>query len=344
MLFNRASFKTSLVTMEPCGLQISTDGFANDGMQNTQEYGPLVDRASRELLSLEATGLNNRTTYQIRVRILSPFIADWPSAFSSSVVEARPSLPPTSVTNLEATSATLNSVVFTWQAPVGVQVTSYLVSWTPNDNSTVINGTAMSYNLTGISPGIIYTLRVRGRNLNWRGYESGATATGTAQGPPLPPRSLRLTGVLRDGIDIRWDSPQAGSAPTAYVVQCRTLHDPTPMRLYSTNCLSGPSTSAAPFIPVIDSLAASARTARVQGLMMGRTYQFRLCARGLSIAGLVCGGYVTGVPSDPLHPVTLQLESVTMDSITCVTCVCRTKVACYEGIRRRFILAACTFF
>lgn len=310
------------VTLErPWGpTQVSTDGFASSAMNNTRTYGPVVDRINSPEVTLEATALVKGTNYMVRVLALSPYLNSFlTNPAISNVVPARPSQQPTSVTSLVASAVTENSIVFTWSPPAGFEVTEYMVSWTPNPNSTVLAGNATSFNLSSLVLGTVYSIRVQARNLNYKGYEAGVTATGSPQGLPSAPRSLRLTAVLNNGVDLRWDAPDGGPTPTAFVLQCRSEQDPasdSPMRLNSVNCLSGPASSGASFIAVNAPLAVDARTARVQGLYTGREYQFRVCTVGLSIKGITCGGYVTATPSSTISPVQARMESVTEDSVS----------------------------
>lgn len=305
-------------------VEISSDNYAGGSMINTRQYGPLIDRQNNDTIVYEAKGLAAGETYSVRVRILTPFMASWDDAFTSSVLSLSPSAQPGPVQDLRASATTLNSIVFSWGAPINFASppTAYKVTWTPDAitgaNNATISGSETSYNITALDPSVVYTITVRARNLNYRGYEEGVSASGQPQAPPNPPLSLRPTAILSDGVDVRWDAPSGGAPPTGYQVQCRTEGDPTSpdIDLLSTNCKSGPASSGGVFIDAGPQLPTTARTATISGLRVNVAYQFRVCTRGLSTLGSVCGRWVRATPSDPMDPVALQVESVTESSIS----------------------------
>jgi fibronectin type 3 domain-containing protein len=138
--------------------------------------------------------------------------------------------PPTIPTSLSATGASSTQINLTWAASTDVVgVTGYLIERCQGTGCTsfvqVANGTATSYNDTGLSASTSYSYRVRAVNAgnNVSDYSSTASALTTGGGgdttPPATPSGLVATVVSGNQINLSWTASTDNVGVTGYLIE-----------------------------------------------------------------------------------------------------------------------------
>ena len=196
--------------------------------------------------SLELTGLDEGTEYQVRVRARytdgahadSPWSGAWAEAtlLVAAPVAAQAQQYDGAISGLTLTSDAPGDLDLSWDAP-GTAPTDYWVSWArsgedwPAETDAAANRypTTTSLELTGLDEGTEYQVRVRARYTDgthadspWSGAWAEATllvaATVAAQAQQYDGAisGLTLTSDAPGDLDLSWDAP--GTAPTDYWV------------------------------------------------------------------------------------------------------------------------------
>jgi hypothetical protein len=216
-------------TSDDGGVYLSWSAPADDGgpeiTSYTVEYTPAGGSAQTVTASSSPytlTGLTNGTSYSIRVAANNPVGRGGYTAAITRTPATTPGLP----TGLTATGGGVSGrLALAWTPPTsngGSAITGYTVEYTPAGGSaqTVNTGSvSASYNLTGLTNGTLYSVRVRAVNVVGAGGYSTA-ATGTPGLVPGTPTSL--SGTIGDGsVDLSWTAPASdgGATITSYTVE-----------------------------------------------------------------------------------------------------------------------------
>jgi hypothetical protein len=170
------------------------------------------------VLTHKITGLTNGTLYRfsVKARNLSGFSVSsnqlQATPESSATAPATPSAP-----TLSAGNGTIN---ISWSAPNngGSAITSYTVGYTRQgqaEQTVVVNAPTTSHQLTGLTGGFSYLIRVRATNAVGSGSYSSQSSTTSTTTPGTP---LGLEVTPGDGtLSLSWTAPaSSGSAVTSY--------------------------------------------------------------------------------------------------------------------------------
>ena len=155
---------------------------ANDGGENITDYlvewtvdGVAWTRANAgSALTYTIPGLVNGTGYKVRVSATNTVFSGYgKTAGTAKAVKPYLSLP-TAPKSVKATAAS-SSLVVTWKAPAndgGADITDYLVEWSANGVTwtPAHAGSALTYTITGLTPGLGYKVRVSTTNGVFSGY------------------------------------------------------------------------------------------------------------------------------------------------------------------------------
>ena len=176
----------------------------------------------------EISGLENGTTYNVRVRAVVHLNSGRPS----TPVDAIPNTIPDVPANVRVTPAN-ESLRVSWPAPFdgGSPITEYTVQWTDSGGTFGTNEgttTSPSFTITGLTNGDEYDARVIATNVNGSSDPSAVvsgipaiiiTPPPTLQ-PPGPPTSVVVTAGNEELL-VTWAAPSnnGGATVTSYVVQ-----------------------------------------------------------------------------------------------------------------------------
>ena len=192
--------------------------------------GSYTDSAATASTSYAINGLQENTTYYVRVAALRNGAADGTPSAETQATTFRS--PPAKVTGVSAAAASDTSINVTWSA--AARADGYKVEWGATSGSYTDSATttSTSYVVSGLSANTTYYLRVVG------------TRTGTADGTPSDetsavtpsPAPARVSGVSvtaddydsitvtwsavtsADGYVVQWDDDSAFTSPSDVVV------------------------------------------------------------------------------------------------------------------------------
>nr|CAB3265287.1 receptor-type tyrosine-protein phosphatase beta-like [Phallusia mammillata] len=158
--------------------------------------------------SYKISGLTPGAQYTITVTTVSNNV-------NSDIMEITNSTGAASVPGLNATSQTTNSIFITWQKPNGT-VTGFRVTWSPVDiyftttdtKSSVVNESTVSFNITGLSPGNLYSVSIQSRSTDNK-YSSPTTDHFPTT--PLPVNITAVQSVSTSTVNISWTEPVDGN-------------------------------------------------------------------------------------------------------------------------------------
>ena len=210
-------------------------------------------------LTVNLTGLSTGTPYTVQVQAVNNGSAGSASSVSFTTLPGLPGVP--TFTNLTATAATV-----TWTAASGT-VTSYQYSVNSGAWSSV--GTALTVNLSGLTPVTAYTVQVRAVNGSGDGAATSASFT-TLPGTPGVPGFTSITATTAT---VSWAA--ASGTVTSYQ--------------YSVN--SGAWTSVG-----------TALTASLTGLTSATAYTVQVQAVNNGSAGAASSASFTTLPGAPGTP------------------------------------------
>ncbi len=176
----------------------------------------------------EISGLENGTTYNVRVRAVVHLNSGRPS----TPVDAIPNTIPDVPANVRVTPAN-ESLRVSWPAPFdgGSPITEYTVQWTDRGGTFGTNEgttTSPSFTITGLTNGDEYDVRVIATNINGSSEPSavvsGIPAVVIAPPPSLQTPSAPTSVVVTAGNEellVTWGVPSnnGGATVTSYVVQ-----------------------------------------------------------------------------------------------------------------------------
>jgi hypothetical protein len=289
-------------------VQLSTDMFAELGMRNTRQYKSFVviaDLSMEVPVLFNATELITNQIYSCRILVVSPY-----GTFTSNIVTVLPTNQPGPVSELEISSVSDTSVLLKWLPPLssGLTVTTYCVGFqnftlAPVAGSAcdfLLNGTVLSWNITGLVKDKLYTFSVRARNLNIMDFGNSSFVHGGPSGPPKSPNSLRLHEVEVNSLHISWEAPLGLPRPTFYRIQYKAL-----TAQQGTQYFNAGDTESTTYSVLL--------------LAPNTAYSVRICALGKSILGLVesaCSDILVAITSPPPLPVQIISERVTNNSVT----------------------------
>ena len=217
-------------------------------------------------LTVNLSGLSAGTTYTIQVQAVNDNSAGTSSSASFITLPGTPGVP--TFTNLTATAVTA-----TWTAASGT-VTSYQYSVNGGAWSSV--GTALTVNLTGLTPVTAYAVQVRAVNASGPGAASSASVTTLAGTPGVP----SFTGITATTATVTWTA--APGTVTSYA--------------YSVN--SGAWTSVG-----------TALTATLSGLSSATAYTVQVHALSGGTAGAASSASFTTLPGAPGTPTFTSLTA-----------------------------------
>ena len=184
---------------------------------------------------------------------------------------------PSNPLNLDNTFG--NAVLFlSWNTPIddnGSEIIEYVLEYTENNNNTLytnIGNTGLSYTLSGLNNGSLYTLRVAGINIAGTGQfsnlSSGIPAT-------VPSTTFDLSIATGDStLTLAWAAPFNGGRPiTDYIVEYTSGEIVDILNTNSSNT-----------------------TYTISDLTNGDTYTFRVAASNIIGTGQY-SEYATGIPA-----------------------------------------------
>jgi titin len=186
-------------------VDVSTDG---------SNWIPVSKRVSTST-SLALSGLRLGTTYQVRVAAVNS-VGTGSYVYGSFTTLATVSTSPTSLvsSNVSSSGFTLN-----WTAPAstgGAAITDYVVeingggfSWSPLSHEVTGN---TSITVSGLNPGIKYTVRVKAVNRVGISKSSTSLFVTTLATAPGTVTGLTVKSVTATGAVITWTAPNAGGA------------------------------------------------------------------------------------------------------------------------------------
>ena len=221
------------------------------------------------------SGLTQGTLYWVRVRAVNSEGTSVASEETSDVINATPSIAPTSVTNLTVTGTTKSSITLAWSAPLdngGIAPTDYVIQYATqtSDNTAWITypdgiSTNLGITVSELLSDTTYRFRVAAVNPGGiSDFLELANAVSTVM-PPTPPLQLQLASFTDSSLSVSWTAPaDSGGRPvTDYKIE------------YSSN--AGLSWS------VFDDGISIETSAIVNNLVRGITYQVRV--RAINSAG-----------------------------------------------------------
>ena len=249
--------------------------------------------------SHELIGLTNGTLYDVRVRAVnSAGNSLWAT---DSATPAAPVTVPGAPTMDSVTSGD-GTLTVNWSPPAsdgGSAITAYRVEWKLHTISwteasgTDLGATARSHQITGLTNGTLYDVRVHA--VNSEGGGNWATDSGTPAATVTVPGAPTMDSVTSGDstLTVNWSPPASdgGSAITAYRVE---------WKLHTISWTEASGTD----------LGATARSHQITGLTNGTLYDVRV--RAVNSAGN--GNWATD-SGTPAVPVTVP-GAPTIDSIT----------------------------
>ena len=248
------------------------------------------------------SGLTRGTTYTIRVIATSTNVAD--SAPSEEVTGVPMLERPTGV----EVSATVDTLTVTWNAVD--DATGYKVQWKtgsetyPNADvasalrgqATIAGGSATTYDISGLTVGTTYTIRVIATRTNVADSAPSEEVTGV---PVLGSPTVMVAAKV-DTLTVTWN---AVDDATGYKVQWKTGSETYPNADVAA-ALRGQATIA----------SGSATTYDISGLTVGTTYTIRVIATRTNVADSAPSEEVTGVPvlGSPTVMVAAEVDTLTV--------------------------------
>ena len=213
--------------------------------------------------SATLSGLVGNTQYLFRVRAVNS--AGTGAASNTAQATPTPNSAPSVVRNIVATS-TLMGATISWTVPAdngGGAITGYVVDYT-TDGTNYVGSRRLSSNyrstvFTGLTGGVVHTMRVRATNAF--GTSADATTTVTPYAPTAPSAPLRLVAnVNYNSASLYWSTPanNGGVAITGYFAE------------YSIDNGATWTRSA--------QMSAYTRSISLTGLQGGTVHQFRVLA------------------------------------------------------------------
>lgn len=189
-----------------------------------------------------------------------------------------------------------SSLSLSWDVPIddnGDDISSYTVEYTPSNGAPSFidtNSTSLSYNLTGLTNGTTYSLRVAGLNIAGTGSYSSVVSGTPGTTPSQPLDLVASTGNTQ--LDLSWNVPSTngGRNITDYAVQYSTGNNYTTLNTNSSNT-----------------------SYNLTGLTNGLNYNVRVAAINILGTGTY-SSIVSGIPSTvPSEPTGLLLTSASSD-------------------------------
>lgn len=142
---------------------------------------------------------------------------------------------PQPVRNLKIDNIHAESAHVTWEAPLddgGLPINSYFVEYrdmrrAQYSRSERLTGQTLDYELTRLTKGSKYTVRVLAENKLGQSEPTEITEPFVAKNPfdvPSAPRELKVTGVTRSTCQLQWLPPtnDGGAAIKGYIVERQT--------------------------------------------------------------------------------------------------------------------------
>ena len=164
----------------------------------------------------EITGMDEGTTYHVRVRATKTGAADGP--YSATVGATTALQPPAQVTGVSAQAASDTEINVTWN--LAVRAGGYLVEWAATSGAYADSATttALTHKVSGLIPETRYYFRVTATR---DGADDGmssdeANARTNPAPPPSPPTGVSAVAISDREIRVEW---QPAPNATGYVVQ-----------------------------------------------------------------------------------------------------------------------------
>jgi hypothetical protein len=156
------------------------------------------------------SGLANGATYSIKVVATNVVGA----GAASAAVSAVPDIAPAAPTSVQVT-ASPTKLAISWSAPAdngGTSVLGYRATATPGGDFCETTAPTTSCEITGLTNGTAYTVKVTARNAVGSGAESAASNSATPKDVPYAPNAPVAT--VGDGkLTLSWSAPGDGGAP-----------------------------------------------------------------------------------------------------------------------------------
>jgi uncharacterized protein (TIGR02145 family) len=274
----------------------------------TTSYGSVADAAQSPVsgstatsVSKAITGLAPGTTYHFRVKAESAAGIVYGSDLTFKTLQG-PSATTGSASNVANTSATLNGTVNANESSTTVSfeygpTTSYgtTVNAIPG-TATGSSSTSVSYNLTGLSTGVIYHFRVVAVSAG--GTTTGSDATFTTTDSPVPVTGAAST-IANTSAVLTGEVNANGSSTTVSFELGTTTS-------YGQNIAATPS-------PVTGSTTTSV-SGNATGLTQGTLYHYRV--KAVSTAGTSYGNDITFTTTRPPDAATTAASSITTTGAT----------------------------
>lgn len=229
-------------------------------------------------------GLDNGTTYEVRLRATNAVGDGLWSATIRAVPEQRPGQP-----KAVTVTAGPGTLALTWEeADDGVPVTGYRVRWRAAGSTTwesvIVTGTG--HTITGLPLGVAHDVQVAAIGTNGVGAASSTTGATPADRPAAVGTVAIVPGDGR--LVVSWDAAEAnGSALTGYVVRWREAG-------------TGDWTST----------TVTGRTHAIDGLANGTTYEVEVVAHNSIGTGPATSTAAAPVPLPPGAPGNVKLTPV----------------------------------
>ena len=177
-------------------------------------------------MSHTVSGLFNGTEHKFEVRAANDSAPGDPAGEAT----ATPQGPPEAPSSMTATPGNLK-VSLSWREPVldgGSDVTGYRVEWKLSTqdwaqaSSHDAAATARSHDVTSLTNGTSYDVRIAAKNTHGTGPYLALTAAPTAVAGV--PKNLRLTGAQHHHLPLEWEAPDSAPSLTVtdYLVEWRT--------------------------------------------------------------------------------------------------------------------------
>ena len=206
-------------------------GYRVQWRSGDEDWDPATREASVTGTSHEITGLTNGVTYIVRLAAVNEAGTGAWSA-EATAAPAQPVTVPDAPTGLTLTAAD-GALAASWAAPAndgGSAVTGYRVQWRSGDEdwdpaTREASVTGTSHEITGLTNGVTYTVRLAAVNEAGTGAWSAEATAAPAQPVTVPDAPTGLTLTAADGaLAASWAAPanDGGSAVTGYRVQWRS--------------------------------------------------------------------------------------------------------------------------
>ncbi len=249
------------------------------------------------VLTGNVTGLTKNTTYYLKVLAINACGDSAQSSASNGVVFADVPDAPTIGTATQACVS--GQVTANWTAPAnngGSAVTGYKIYYGPTTTPTTPGtavGNVLTYNITGLTNGSAYYIRVIATNACGDSTYSGASNSITPTAIPATVGTPTVTGCVgATYLDVSWSAPaNNGAAIDYYQVYFGTSSNPTTAYGSTT--------------------ATTSQT--INGLTSGVTYYFRVKAH--NACGLSASYSANG--SGPVRYIPSTTTGLTLDSTGC---------------------------